>query len=379
MAQDMHKKPFKAHTMLKLNIFRDSFKEWFPVFLHEKHVEKIYIYDLFAGSGQDADGVYGSPLILLEESIGENGIHCKAALQNKKDVYFAYNEYIEDKANQLNKNISDFFEKCKVNCNLNQCPYEHKYFIKHQDFRDLFKNKKFLSILNNKTYSKYILMDQYGFKHITPNVFKHLVDASRTDFIFFIASSNIRRFQDTDAVKKYLVGCNFDFLGSPKQLNREIVRYFRSIVPKNKEFYLHQFTIKHKSNYYGLIFGTAHSLGMEKFLKVCWKHDPMSGEASEDCNIDNDFEPGTIFFDKDNTNKKESVKRIITDEIFSGKIVTNIEGLKIALHNGCRPCIFVEVINELLKKNKVRVIEGEFNKLATKIHKVNPYKFEVIK
>lgn len=44
---------------------------------------------------------------------------------------------------------------------------------------------------------------------------------------------------------------------------------------------------------------------MEKFLKVCWKHDKLAGESN--CNIENDFELGSLFFDPSNTNKKQRV------------------------------------------------------------------------
>ena len=53
MAKDINKKEFDGATKLKLEIFRECFKEWFPVFIHNSFVEKIFIYDFFAGSGID--------------------------------------------------------------------------------------------------------------------------------------------------------------------------------------------------------------------------------------------------------------------------------------------------------------------------------------
>lgn len=68
--KDINSEPFPEATMLKLDIFRRCFREWFPVFVHHPSVESIYIYDMFAGSGTDSDGNPGSPLILLEEAVG---------------------------------------------------------------------------------------------------------------------------------------------------------------------------------------------------------------------------------------------------------------------------------------------------------------------
>lgn len=62
MAKDINNEVYSEETKLKLTIFRDCFKEWFPVFLNNRYISKIFIYDLFAGSGKDIEGNYGSPL-----------------------------------------------------------------------------------------------------------------------------------------------------------------------------------------------------------------------------------------------------------------------------------------------------------------------------
>lgn len=377
MALNMHASSFKSHTKTKLGIFRGSFKEWFPVFLHNIYVDKIFIYDLFAGSGQDIDGVYGSPLILLEESIGENGVHCKTALKNKKKIIFAYNELYVDKANLLKTNISNFLSECKSKCNVSYCPYDGNCHVEHKPFKEIIKNPRFLNNLKNPHYAKFILMDQYGFKGVNPDVFRILIDAPKTDFIFFVSTSAVKRFIETSAVQNWLPNNDLDPNEDANKFIREIVKEYKKLIPDGKEYYMHHFTLKHGPNYYGLIFGTAHAFGMEKFMKVCWKEDNKSGESN--CNVNNDYDEDSLFYDEDNTTKKEFVKKLIIDQIFSGKIVTNIEGLKIALQNGCQPCIFVDVIKSLYAENKIKITEGRFNKQKANIHKITSYKFEVIK
>ena len=87
MAKNINNKAFNCETQLKLDIFRECFREWFPVFLHNPYVSHIYIYDLFAGSGTDAEGKYGSPLILLEEARGEDAKHCSFIKNGNKCVF----------------------------------------------------------------------------------------------------------------------------------------------------------------------------------------------------------------------------------------------------------------------------------------------------
>ena len=79
----------------------------------------------------------------------------------------------------------------------------------------------------------------------------------------------------------------------PEECHRLLAEYYRSLIPENIEYYLYSFTIKKGSNYYGLIFGSSHSLGMEKFLRVCWKYDIYSGDSN--CNLDDDEEWGELF------------------------------------------------------------------------------------
>ena len=142
-------------------------------------------------------------------------------------------------------------------------------------------------------------------------------------------------------------------------------------MPFDKEYYIHHFTIKKNSNYYGLIFGTNHTLGMEKFLKVCWKHDRFAGESN--FNINYDFEEGSLFYEPGAPNKIKNAKDDISKKILEGVIRSNIEGLKYTLKLGCEPKIFVEVMQLLISKGMIS-IDGKFNKQSANIHKVNEYK-----
>ena len=64
--KDINKSKFDNGTNLKLYIFRECFRAWFPVLANDQYTQKLFILDLFAGSGTDEDGEYGSPLILLD-------------------------------------------------------------------------------------------------------------------------------------------------------------------------------------------------------------------------------------------------------------------------------------------------------------------------
>ncbi len=374
--KDINKRPFAEATMLKLDIFRRCFKEWFPVFVHHPNVKQIFIYDMFAGSGTDADGNPGSPIILLQEARGDKHQHCVALAKKKKKVIFGFNEKVKEKKELLEKAKDKFLQECNSNCTLANCIYSNAIYCKDASFEDIMKSDNFRRILANKNYAKFVLLDQYGFSQITKDVFLELVTSPLTDFIFFISSSFIKRFRDVDTVKAYINTNKLAFEeAQPKECHRIIADYFRNMIPKEKEYYIHHFTIKKGSNYYGLIFGTSHTLGMEKFVKVCWAEDKYSGESN--CNIDNDYEQGTLFFDPSNTTKKIRIKEELIQLILNGRIQSNVNGLKWVLSNGCEPKLFVDVMSSLVTQNKV-LIQGKFNKRSSNIHTVEEYKIELL-
>lgn len=363
MAKNINNKEFDEATKLKLKIFGESFEEWLPVFIHDRYTSEVYIFDFFAGSGTDIENNLGSPLILLDKAKGENRKYCSKA---QKPIKFFFNEGKIRKSNKLKENTNVFIEKCKIDNNCSDCIY--KYHILNYDFQDLFSQPTLKNIFENKNIAKFVLLDQYGFSQINEDVFKQLISFPKTDFIFFISSSFINRFKEHPNTKKHIDTSKISFNDrETKEMHRAVAEYFRNLIPNGKEYYLHHFSIKKGANYYGLIFGSNHTLGMEKFLKVCWKHDKQSGEAN--FNIDDNWEAGTIFAQLGENVKKDTVSEKIKELIFSGKIIDNKTGLKYALINGCEPKLFTEVVQKLINDRSIEIV-GKFNKQSTKIHRI---------
>ena len=89
------------------------------------------------------------------------------------------------------------------------------------------------------------------------------------------------------------------------------------------------------------------------------------------------FEKDSLFYDPTNTAKKLRIKDELLRLILSGKIKSNVEGLKWVLSCGCEPNLFIEAVNTLVAQKKV-AIQGKFNKQSSNIHKVEEYKIEVL-
>ena len=369
MAKDINKKQFDETTKLKLDIFGECFEEWLPVFIHDRYTSDIYIFDFFAGSGKDIEDNLGSPLILLDKAKGNKLQYCS---NTKKEINFIFNEAKPRKSKKLEENVINYIEECKSKNNCETCSYN--YEIKNFEFKDILNDTNIKSILKNKEFGKFVILDQYGFKEVDDDIFRQLISFPKADFIFFITSSSINRFKKHPNIIKYIDTSKIEF-DDPKEIHRAVTKYFRDLIPKGKEYYLHNFSIKKENsgNYYGLIFGSNHTLGMEKFLKVCWKHDKLSGEANY--NIDDNFEKGTLFYEKQNI-KKDLISKEIENEILSGSITSNIDGLKYAMLKGCEPKLFTEVVKKLEKNNKIERL-GDKNYSSTNIHRVKKYKIGI--
>lgn len=372
MAKNINNSAFDDATKLKLDIFGECFEEWFPVFLHSPWYKKLYIFDFFAGSGKDLENNSGSPLVLLDKAKGTDRKYC---ISKKKEIKFLFNEGEQDKSEELKQNVEQYIVQCKQENNCTDCIYQYR--VENYNFQEIFSNSAITNIFNNKEFGKFILLDQYGFSQIDEQIFRQLISYSKTDFIFFISSSFISRFREHPNTTKYIdtSKINFDEI-RPNEIHRAVANYFRDLIPGGKEYYLHHFSIRKeekKGNYYGLIFGSSHTLGMEKFLKVCWKHDAFSGEANY--NIDNNWEATSLFAALGENIKKDTVSTEIRELILNGEIRDNITGLKYTLRKGCEPKLFTEVVKKLESEKKIERL-GDKNYSSTNIHRVKEYQIK---
>lgn len=370
MKKDINAKPFDSGTKQKLDIFGKCFRAWLPVFVHSKYIKSVHVFDLFAGSGTDSEGYPGSPLKLLTEARGENRQNCENA---EKPILFTFGESNNRKYQELKKNVKKGISSCEKNNRCGKCVYKHN--VIRAEFQDVFNKSAIREIFDDKEIGKFVLLDQNGFREVDNTVFLQLISCPKTDFIFFISSSFIKRFKEHPNTLAYIQTSNIDFDGTkPRECHRLIADYFRKLIPADKSYYLHHFTIKKQSNYYGLIFGTSHSYGMEKFLKVCWDEDPMSGEAN--FNIDNNYPPGNLFYEEGKSSKLDTIRARIKADILSGKIKDNGTGLLETLKTGCKPIIFTEVVKEIEKQGLI-TRHGNVNNCSSTIHNVKHYTIEV--
>ncbi len=356
MTKDLHAKPFDEGTKAKLAIFRDYLREWLPVFVapDTPRWTTINIFDFFAGPGADIEGTKGTPLIILEEL--EAHTHSLKIKGLKVNLYF--NEYEKDKCEEL-----------KVK--LKSMP-SNVYIIwppDNLDFKTAF-DKEFPKMQKNDC-ANLLFLDQNGIKHITEDVFRKIIGLKHTDFLFFISSSTFKRFSEHPSIVRHIKL-------SPEEIDktdyhhihRLVLGYYKSLIPQGKEYFLAPFSLKKNANIYGIIFGSSHVYGIEKFLRTCWKVDPERGAANFD--IDDDkINPGQLGLFTGTEKRPKKVERFegdLHDKILDKQLRTDRDVYLHTLSNGFLPKHAREVLRRLIKENK---IEKSSLELSHKVCKPN--------
>lgn len=335
---DFHRKPFDDATSAKLALFADYTRAWLPVFLHRPG-ERLTIADLFAGPGRDLAGADGSPLVILREIRKYTGLIRSSGVR----VHFQLNERAPRKARVLR----EVMEAQQIPGDL--CTWD----VTSHDFSIAFES--LLPRLNSS--SNLIFLDQQGMKFISDRTFKCLVGLPTTDFMFFIASSSLRRFADQPSFARYvnipkgrITARAFD------DTHRAVTEHYRGLLEDSSSWHLAPFSMKKGSNLYGVIFGTSHYLGLEKFLRVCWSIDSERGEANFD--IDDDrLEPHVrhLWSYMDRPQKVNTFQRDLETDLLGRRLKTDGEVYLACLHRGMLPHHGREVLCRLVRERLIRV------------------------
>jgi three-Cys-motif partner protein len=336
---NFHEKPFDEGTLTKLQIFELYTREWLPVFLSpEKPFRSgIHLFDFFAGPGTDSNGELGSPLRILKQ-LNE----CSSlAGWSKVKISVHFFDKSPTKIKQLEANIEKFgFRLSGVTFDIRQLKFE-----------DAFAECK--SALGNSHSSKLVFIDQCGVDHVTHDVFRQLVNFPTCDFLFFISSSTLHRFRDHPAIKQKITRPDDSF-----HVHRKVLDYYRGFLPKDSGYYLAPFSIKKSSNIYGLIFGSGHPLGIDKFLQVAWSQDELNGEADFDINRE-DITPGQTFLPIDDfrPSKVSAFERELEHLLRAGNLQNEVDVMRVCFEHGVKRQHAEPVLSKLKRE---KIIDADF-------------------
>lgn len=339
--KDLFCNPFDEATITKLEIFEKYFETWLPVFIKKSFSKPIQVFDLFAGSGQDVNGEKGSPLRILSVI----SKFSKLIIENHKKVSLFLNDIDPSKYELLIKAVNEEI----VRLDLTNCI---DLFISNSDFKTCIERytPKFKKGCN------LLFIDQNGFGQVTESIFNSLISLDYTDFMFFISSTHIRRFANTQEFKDLHPKFNVEKIKNTplKRIHNTICSEFQKYIPSHVDrFALYPFSLmkEDKNNIYGIIFVCKHPLAADNFLRVVWDKNKLNGTANYDIDEESTIDQGHLF-DKPRKTKIEDFQFQLYAKIIAGEISDNFGAYYFALNEGHIPKHAAEIIAKM-KKNKV--------------------------
>lgn len=231
-------------------------------------------------------------------------------------------------------------------------------------------------MLKDKNFPTLFFYDQFGIKHITKELILKILELKRTDLLFFISSSFVKRFSESNEFQKYLKISKAVFNEArPFHSHRIVFEYYQNMIPENKEYFLAPFSIKKNKNIYGLIFGSNHSFGIEKFLKIAWRLNPTSGDANYNIDEENIAKGELSLFPEDNKPQKiQLFEKELSKHILNGEITHKKQIYLFTFNFGCLPKHANKVVKKLISENKIAKLKLS----SQRIHKLEDEKIEVL-
>ncbi len=354
MKQGFHEKQFDESTLVKLDVFRRYAREWISVLRTrtEHQFRQLNIYDFFSGPGKDAKGIHGSPLIIQAEIKA----YCSSKAEQRADipVRLMFNDANPEHIEALRQEIE------KARCANSCCRFEYAA----EPFSEIMPKQ--IPCMAEQGVANLVLMDQFGVKEVTPEVVKMLLDCGHTDILFFISSSYLRRFIDEPELKKIFQMDSSQVKNVEyRTIHRHICDYYRSQLGVHKA-YVAPFSIKKGSNIYGVIFATGQRRGIEKFLDVCWKLDPSTGESNY--SIDDEaiwYGQQSLFSELNVIRKVDIFEKSLVDFV-QKQNRTNIELYDYCLNQGFCSMKANESLRKLQNDGSIAVIDISTGKPARK-------------
>ena len=312
--KDFHKEPFDEGTLNKLALFEKYAGAWIPVFVSQPQppVSELHIFDFFAGPGRDVKGQPGSPLRLLKQ-LSE---YSRLAGWPRVSVHAHFFDKDPAKVQALRETV-EAEVLAPAGCHLD---------FRALGFTDAIQDVE--PILRRPNAAKLVLIDQTGTDAVLEGLFVEMTSWPRCDFQFFLASSAFHRFPNHPALKLGVTSS-----GDHREIHRRAANHYRALIPETRQYFVAPFSFMKGSNVYGVIFGSRHPLGMDKFLRVAWDLDPVNGEADFDIGGEGIRQGQGDLFER-TTRKVAAFEADLTAQIATGAIRNERDVLRLCFEHG---------------------------------------------
>jgi len=276
------KKIMYPHSQAKLDYYQSYLSRYLPILRLADFTERIFIFDVFCGTGIYEDGTKGSPILAFEAIKKSHYKHLKKTLT---PVSLCVNDLDSSKINGVKKYISG---KNKENyCALGFYNKDANEFL----------NDIITCLQEQTTKSRnLVLIDPYGYKNIRKEDLGKLLSKRNTEIILFLPISNIYRFSgnvvnDDDRCVEGLRDFIYSFFpdethpirNSKASSEKEFIEHIRTALNFDDEYYSTSFYLQrdNRGHYFAMFSITPNLKGLEKIVEVKWALNDETGEGFE--------------------------------------------------------------------------------------------------
>lgn len=344
------------HSKAKVELFARYLSIYLNVISRVPFINKIYLYDLFAGEGKYLNNEKGSPIVAIDSI--KNHYYSNNKTCPEIDVWFN-----DDRKSKIEKDIYKI-ERVERFAKEIFKPENVSLKFTKEEYSDLIKEViRNLDKLKNSERAL-LFIDPWGYKEIKPNELRDVIRNGKTEVILFLPISFMYRFagkamSDEDfaggqALEKFLTELFGDKM--PETTNQ--VKFIQEVKQQFKSFlgtkYVDTFTIERgKNNFFCLFFFTSNKTGYYKMLGAKWDLDDESGRGFKIVNPSQ-----TLMFDEITA---VDYSNVLKDFLKSQSIITNQDLFDFGIENGFLPTHTKKVLDELKVNNLIEIVslDGE--------------------
>lgn len=313
------------HSKIKLELYRQYLNAYLPILLNSKFFDRIFVHDIFAGSGISSNGEKGSAIIAATE------IRKVLEAYPAGSVSLRLNEKVGESFDSLNESMRSFppfFETFNQDAN--------QYVERWRPIR--------------RTHN-FFFIDPHGYTQLSGENLRKLYSFQDSDYLIFLPISHIHRFLRKDEADEQLVPIS-KFLSDLGIGNAEaasvpdVEAFAQLVVNALKKLANTQFVYKQMlrnlsgTSQYCLIFASRHILGAHKFLEAQFK--VREGSRAKET------EPGFDF-------TYDYINQSIRRHVESGRSYDNVGLYQLGIEKGFLPKQINEELKELEDAGKITV------------------------
>jgi three-Cys-motif partner protein len=348
MSKKDSKVVMKPHSEAKVELYIKYLAVYLNIIERVQFIEKIFLFDLFAGEGVYEDGKKGSPLQCVEtirRHYFSNGNKTKDIMLILNDAEMSKIEKGKKKIDRIKEHIEIGFVPSNVKIKYFSVDYANivKHVIRH------------LNHLENSQRAL-VFVDPWGYKDIHPEEIKLILMNGQTELLLFLPIYFMYRFANKAVTEGFEGG---------ESLERFFQELFENNIPNTKNVYTFIFDIKKRfqdylqmkyvdtffierdaNSVFCLFFFTNNKVGYKKMVHTKWNIDKEHGRGFK---IE---DTGNLFSESESTGFQEN----LTNFIIAGAGKTNTEINEYSYENGFLPSHAAEIIKKLKKEGSIDII-----------------------